>query len=110
MDLLRETELVPAGEESLKRGEFVTAYRNFLKDHRADQLKVIKQDAWWRVTRLYQLPEAADALYGLVDPYRRGYFVARDLPGKSIDEMREEALADLALLEEQAAQSHAARQ
>ena len=25
------------------------AYRNFLKDHREDQLKAIKQDAWDRV-------------------------------------------------------------
>ncbi len=39
------------------------AYRNFLKDHRGDQLKAIKQDAWMRIARLFQLPVEADALY-----------------------------------------------
>jgi len=100
--LLQEIDLVPMDEEALKRGEFVMAYRNFLKEHRADQLKVIKEDAWVRVARLFQLPEASDAFYSLVEPYRRGYFRARDLPAKAIDDMMEDALEDLAQLETQA--------
>lgn len=107
--LLRATNLVAEDEEGLKRGEFVMAYRNFLKDHRGDQLKVLKQDAWGRVSRLFQLPEDADALYILIDPYRRGYFMARDLPTLQIDQMKDAALEDLAQLEAQATQVLAGR-
>lgn len=107
--LLREADLVPANEEALKRGEFVTAYRNFLKDHRSDRLKAVKQDAWSRVGRLFQLPEASDALYSLIDPYRRGYFMARDLPVRDVEEMVVDALEDMRQLEVQAAQAQAGR-
>ncbi|HEX3643492.1 MAG TPA: hypothetical protein VHV10_19570, partial [Ktedonobacteraceae bacterium] len=101
---LRETSVVPGDEEALKRGEFLMAYRNFLKDHREEQLKAIKQDAWDRVARLYQIPAEHDAIYNLIDPYRRGYCMARDLPVRSLDAMMEDALADLAQLEKQASQ------
>src|SRR5581483_9285785 len=107
--LLREADLVPIKDEALKRGEFVMAYRNFLKEHRADQLKAIKQDAWNRVARLFQLPEAADALYALVDPYRRAYFMARAVPELSLDQMKDAALEDLTQLEAQATQMLAER-
>lgn len=80
------------------------AYRNFLKDHREDQLKAMKQDAWDRVARLYHIPPEHDALYNLIDPYRRGYCMARDLPVCSLDTMMEDALADLDQLEMQAGQ------
>jgi CRISPR-associated protein Csc3 len=75
-----------------------------LKDHREEQLKAIKQDAWDRVARLYQIPAEHDAIYNLIDPYRRGYCMARDLPVRSLDAMMEDALADLAQLEKQASQ------
>lgn len=101
---LRETSVVPGDEEALKRGEFLMAYRNFLKDHREEQLKAIKQDAWARVARLYQIPAEHDAIYNLIDPYRRGYCMARDLPVRSLEAMMEDALADLAQLEKQASQ------
>jgi len=101
---LRETSVVPGNEEALKRGELLMAYRNFLKDHREEQLKAIKQDAWDRVARLYQIPAEHDAIYNLIDPYRRGYCMARDLPVRSLDAMTEDALADLAQLEMQASQ------
>lgn len=101
--LLRETDLVPADGEKLKRGEFLIAYRNFLKDHREEQCKTLKQDAWKRASRLFQLPETPDGIYALIDPYRRGYAMARDLPAYSLDTMEEMALADLALLDEQSA-------
>lgn len=107
--LLPEINLVPSDEEALKRGEFVAAYRNFLKDHRSDQLKAVKQDAWSRVARLYQLPEVSDALYALVDPYRRGYFLARDLPTRGVEAMMFDALEDMQQLEAQAIQIQAAR-
>lgn len=108
--LLQETELVPVNEAPLKRGEFLMAYRNFLKDHRTDQLKVLKQDAWTRASRLFQLPPTGDAVYSLVDPYRRSYFMARDLPELSIEQMKEAALEDMVQLEEQAAQALTERQ
>lgn len=107
--LLQETDLVPTNENALKRGEFAMAYRNFLKDHRADQLKALKQDAWSRVARLFQLPKEVDTLYALVDPYRRAYFMARDLPEQSIDQMKDTVLEDLAQLETHARQVLAER-
>ncbi len=107
--LLRERDLVPADDEMLRRGEFAAAYRNFLKDHRSDSLKAVKLDSWERVARLFQLPESGDALYSLIDPYRRGYFLARDLPTRSLEEMMEDALVDLKLLETQASAAKKAK-
>ncbi|MGH2481676.1 MAG: hypothetical protein ACRDHW_18650, partial [Ktedonobacteraceae bacterium] len=46
--LLAETGLIPV-EEQLKWGEFLIAYRNFLKDHRDSVCRALKQDAWQRV-------------------------------------------------------------
>jgi hypothetical protein len=63
-----ETALILSNEATLKRGEFVSAYRKFLEDHRSDQLKAIKEDTWTRVYRLFMLPEASHALYNLIDP------------------------------------------
>lgn len=107
--LLKERELVPLDESALKRGEFAMAYRNFLKDHREEQLKAIKQDAWSRTYRLFQLPETADTLYQLIDPYRRAYFLARDMPEHEIYQMMEMALADLEKLLEQAQTAQSTR-
>lgn len=104
-ELLQQMDLIPADEAALKRGEFVSAYRKFLEDHRSEALKKIKADPWTRIYRLFGLPETNDAIiYRLVDPYRRGYFIARDLPAMDLDEMEEAMLADIALLDEQAAQ------
>ena len=101
--LLREQNLVPVSDEMLQRGEFMAAYRNFLKDHRGDALKATRQEAWERVARLFGLPGGEYALYWLVDPYRRGYFMARDAPARPLEEMMEDALKDLELLDAQAA-------
>ncbi len=106
---LREDNLVPVEDNALKRGEFLAAYRNFLKDHRTDQLKATKEDGWQRAARLFQVPETAFALALFVDPYRRGYFLAHDLAPYSIEEMRQAALADLQELEQQATQAQANR-
>lgn len=100
--LLAQADLLPLEDERLKRGELLMAYRNFLKDHRADQLKALKQDAWKRVARLFQLAEGLDALYALIDPFRRAYFMARDLPDWSIDQMKDVLLEDLVTLDSQA--------
>jgi CRISPR-associated protein Csc3 len=104
--LLQErTDLISADEAMLKRGELASAYRKFLEDHRADQLKALKQDAWTRMYRLFKLPEASYALYELIDPFRRGYFIAHDLPAMTLDEMKEAVLADIAELEQQAGEA-----
>ena len=100
--LLQQSDLIPADETTLKRGEFASAYRKFLEDHRAEQLRALKTDAWTRTYRLFALPEDAYPLYRLIDPYRRGYFIARDLPAMELDEMKNAALADIAELERQA--------
>src|SRR5579859_5513499 len=85
------------------------AYRNFLKDHRDAQLKAIKQDAWSRTYRLFQLPETSDSLYQLIDPYRRAYFLARDIPKQELDDMMVLALTDLEQLAEQAQAAQSTR-
>lgn len=97
--LLTETALLPVDEEQLKRGEFVIAYRNFLKDHRDAACRTLKKDVWLHVARLFQLPEENDALYALIDPYRRGYVMARDLPATPLQEMMLAALNDLEQLD-----------
>ena len=107
--VLKERELVPIDEDALKRGEFAMAYRNFLKDHRDEQLKAVKQDAWSRTYRLFQLPETHDSLYQLIDPYRRAYFLARDMPAQELKSMMAVALADLEQLTEQAQAAQSTR-
>ena len=100
--LLEQTDLVPVEESTLKRGEFASAYRKFLEDHQASELKALRIDAWARTYRLFNLTESNDDIYKLIDPYRRGYFIARDMADINLDEMEEAALADIAQLEEQA--------
>jgi len=102
--LLQQADLVPIEEDALKRGEFASAFRKFLEDHRTNELKALKVDAWTRTYRLFNIPESNDQLYKLIDPYRRGYFIARDMADIDLDEMEEVALADIDQLEEQAAQ------
>lgn len=103
--ILQDVEIIPGGDAALKRGEFVSAYRKFLEDHRSNELKAIKEDAWTRTYRLFGLPETHYPIYKSIDPYRRGYFTARDLPEMSLDEMKQAALADLAELQLQAEQA-----
>lgn len=99
--LLAQTTLLPEHEEQLQRGEFVIAYRNFLKDHREAACKLLKKDAWHHVAKLFQLPEENDALYALIDPYRRGYMMARDLPAIPLQKMMFAALDDLEQLDQE---------
>lgn len=97
--ILTDSTIIPRDIEALKRGEFLVAYRNFLRDHRTEKLGT-PQDSWIRVYRLFNLPSEYDSLYNTVDPYRRGYFVARDLPVISLDAMRDLTLRDIATLDE----------
>jgi len=106
--LLEQANLIPLEEMALRRGEFASAYRKFLEDHRGNELKALKIDSWTRVYRLFKLPESHERIYRLIDPYRRGYFIARDLPALDLDEMEEAILADIALLETQAAEAKTA--
>ncbi len=107
MSILQEAEIIPSDDTALKRGEFVSAYRKFLEDHRSSELKAAKEDAWARTYRLFRLPETNYAMYKFIDPYRRGYFTARDLPEMNLDEMKQAALANLAQLEQQVEQKKA---
>ena len=100
--LLEQTDLITPNQTALQCGEFASAYRNFLEKHRASQLKALKQDTWLRVYQLFRLPEANYPIYSLIDPYRRGYFLARDLPELDVDVMKEQALTDLITLEQEA--------
>ncbi|TMD66314.1 MAG: type I-D CRISPR-associated protein Cas10d/Csc3 [Chloroflexi bacterium] len=107
INILQQAEIIPSDDTLLKRGEFVSAYRKFLEDHRSVELKTVKEDAWTHTYHLFKLPEAHYAIYKFIDPYRRGYFITCDLPQMSLDDMKEAALADLAQLELQATQAKA---
>lgn len=100
--ILQDVEIIPNGDTALKRGEFVSAYRKFLEDHCASELKAVKEDAWTHTYRLFGLPETNYPIYKGIDPYRRGYFTARDLPEMSLDEIKQAALDDLTELQLQA--------
>ncbi len=106
-NILQQAQVIPGDDTRLRRGEFVAAYRKFLEDHRADQLKAVKEDTWTRVYRLFNLPETNYGIYKCIDPYRRGYFLACDLPETTLDEMKQIVLADLVQLELQARQAKA---
>ena len=49
-------------------------------------------------------------VYRLIDPYRRGYFIARDLSAMDLDEMEEAVLADIELLEDASSRSKNGRE
>lgn len=93
----------------LQRGELLQAYRNFLKEHYSKQLRAVKQDAWVRALRLFDVPTENDQLYDVIDPYRRAYFLAQDVPAFSLEEMEAKILADMASLEEEYQLSQQAR-
>jgi len=103
--LQERARLITADEMMLKRGEFASAYRKFLEDHRSDELKALKIDAWTRIYRLFKLPEVNYPIYALIDPFRRGYFLAYDLPAVEVDEMKDTVLVDIVELERQASKA-----
>lgn len=101
-NLLEQDLLIPANEDALKRGAFVAAFRKFLEDYKGTQLRVLKQNAWTRIYQIFQLPTSNYPLYNSINSYKRGFFLARDLPELSLDEMKEQVLADLGKLEAEA--------
>nr|BBH92930.1 hypothetical protein KTA_11290 [Thermogemmatispora argillosa] len=107
--LLTEQSLLPTDPEALKRGELLMAYRNFLDAHRSEELKRLHEDAWQRVARLFGVPEERQPLYALINSYRRGYVMARDVAATPLREMEAAALADLARLDAQAQQADSSR-
>jgi len=103
--LQQRTRLIATDEMMLKRGEFASAYRKFLEDHRPVELKALRDEAWTRIYRLFKLPEVNYPIYALIDPFRRGYFLAYDLPALEVDEMKSAVLADIVELERQASKA-----
>ncbi len=98
--LLARTDIVATDEVVLRRGEFAGAYRKFLEDHRADEIKKLKADTWHRMYQVFDLPAEQWAAYDRIDPFRRAYALALDIPGYTLGEMRDLILADLAALDE----------
>lgn len=93
--LLAEPALAPYSQDAFQRGELAGAYRNLLEDHLKDKLKSRHQrDPWLHIYTLLKLPAERYALYNQVDPYRRGYFIARD-NRDSLDSLFDHLLADV---------------
>ncbi len=57
----------------------VTAYRNLVGDHGAE-FRLDLRDSWDHLYQTLELPRENYPLYKSVHAFRRGYFVARDLP------------------------------
>jgi hypothetical protein len=107
---LQRPYVLPQDATILQRGELLQAYRNLLKDYYSKQLRVVKQDVWVRALRLFDVPVENDQLYEVIDPYRRAYFLAQDVPAFSLEEMEALILRDIASLEEEYQLSLKARQ
>jgi|GEM_PF-3752612 len=96
--LLAEPLVLSSDEDTLRRGELVAAYRKLLEDYYSHELKQRKETAWSHCYRLFQLNPQHDPCYEAINSYRRGYFIARDLPLLSLEQMSELLLKDLAIL------------
>ena len=70
---------VPLEQARLRRGDLISAYRNLLEDYLKDDLKKRHgRDPWTHLYTLLESPLESRALYGQIDPYRRGHFIAQD--------------------------------
>jgi CRISPR-associated protein Csc3 len=72
-------QILPTDEMHIRCGEFITAYRNLVGDHSADLGLQIK-DSWEHLYEVLELPKDRYPLYKTVHTFRRGFFLARDLP------------------------------
>ncbi len=89
--------IVPLAKDAFQRGELAAAYRNLLEGHL--KLNLGKQTPWQRVYSLLGLETEQQALADQVDPYRRGYFIARDnATSDTVDTLFERLMADVAAL------------
>lgn len=96
VETLERANVVPTNEESLRRGELLAAYRNYLEDHLRERLG--KALPWDRVYTLFGLPPERKPFYDLIDAFRRGYFLASEL-SMSLDDMHAAILEDLQSLQ-----------
>jgi CRISPR-associated protein Csc3 len=95
--LLASPAILPSDETGIRCGEYATAYRNLVNDHSvALGLHII--DAWEHLYQALELPTENYPLYNAVNTYRRGFFVARDLPAnlRDIDALHDRFLGMLA--------------
>ncbi len=99
--LMNTEELVPRDDERLRLGEYVTGYRNLIDNHSA-ALGLSVEDSWTHLYQLLGLPQDSYSIYNAVNSYRRGYFLARDLPASLTDlqALHDHFLASLASGEE----------
>lgn len=77
--MLAEPEILLHNELHLRLGEFITGYRNLIKDHGA-ALGHPTDDSWRDLYEMLSLPVENHPVYEAVHSYRRGFFVVRDLP------------------------------
>jgi CRISPR-associated protein Csc3 len=82
--LVDAEELVPRDDERLRLGEYATAYRKLIDDH-AEALGLSVKDSWARLYQLLSLPQDSYPIYNTVNSYRRGYFLAQDIPAPLAD-------------------------
>lgn len=95
-DLLTATTILPREEERIRSGEYATAYRNLVNDH-SSAFGLPVEDAWTHLYQTLELPTGNYALYNIVNTYRRGFFIARDLPAHlaTVDALHERFLSVL---------------
>jgi CRISPR-associated protein Csc3 len=87
--------LVPLEQVRLRRGDLISAYRNLLEDYLKGDLKQRHgRDPWTHLYGLLESPQENLALYGQIDPYRRGHFIAQD-GDPTFDGLFERIKADL---------------
>lgn len=82
--LLALPTLLPRDEIRIRCGEYATAYRNLVNDHSA-ALGLHIKDAWEHLYQVLDLPRANWPVYNVVNTYRRGFVVVRDLPAHLAD-------------------------
>jgi CRISPR-associated protein Csc3 len=82
--LLAAEELLPHNDERLRLGEYVTGYRNLIDNH-SEALGLSVKDSWTYLYQLLSLPQERYLLYNTVNSYRRGYFLAGDIPAPLTD-------------------------
>jgi len=66
-------------QDRLRRGDLISAYRNLLEDYLKEGLKKRHgRDPWTHLYTLLDSPAESRALYGQINSYRRGHFIAQD--------------------------------
>lgn len=93
---LARGDIIPAEPEQLRMGELAMAYRNYLNTHATLLLKAAKvANGEARIYALLGLPKEHWPVYGAVNTYRWGYFLASAC-ALSLDDLYHTILTDLA--------------